>query len=189
VFSLRRPSPSDLGSVVATQADCELTYADHGATADLMPGGYHHDQWEADLGRFDQAAFDRLGAALLGWQVQRGAGLSVYPAGPVRPGLTFAFWFRLAGIYVTAAGRVVYVTSETSRRGFAYGTLPQHPEQGEEAFHLVREDSRMLFRVTAFSRPRHPLARLGAPVSRLVQLHMNQAYLRAMRSATSSPQP
>jgi len=189
VFSLRRPSLSDLASVVATQADCELTYAEHGATAGLMPRGYHHDQWEADLGRFDQAAFDRLGAALLGWQVQRGAGVSVFPDEPVQPGLTFAFWFRLAGVFVTAAGRVVYVTSEADRRGFAYGTLPQHPEQGEEAFHLVREGSGMLFRVTAFSRPRHPLARLGAPVSRLVQLRMNQAYLRAMRSATASLKP
>ncbi len=109
---------------------------------------------------------------------------SVYPGGPVRPALTFAFWFRLAGAYVTAAGRVVYVTNDAYRRGFAYGTLPQHPEQGEEAFHLIREGSRLLFRITAFSRPRHPIARLGAPVSRLAQLRMNQAYLRAMRSAT-----
>ena len=75
--------------------------------------------------------------------------------------------------------------SGADHRGFAYGTLPQHPERGEEAFELVREGSRMVFRVTAFSRPRHPLARLGAPVSRLVQQHMNQADLRAMRSATS----
>jgi uncharacterized protein (UPF0548 family) len=104
----------------------------------------------------------------------------------VRPALTFAFWFRLAGAYVTAAGRVVYVTNDADHRGFAYGTLPQHPEQGEEAFHLVREGSRLLFRVTAFSRPRHPLARAGAPATRVIQLHMNQAYLRAMRSAAAS---
>ena len=30
--------------------------------------------------------------------------------------------------------RVVYVIDEPSRRGFAYGTLPGHPESGEEAF-------------------------------------------------------
>jgi uncharacterized protein (UPF0548 family) len=107
----------------------------------------------------------------------------------VRPGLTFAFWFRLAGVYVTAAGRVVYVTSEPRCRGFAYGNLPQHPEQGEEAFHLVRAGSAVLFRVTAFSRPRHPLARAGAPVSRLAQVGMNQAYLRSMRAAMSDITP
>jgi uncharacterized protein (UPF0548 family) len=28
--------------------------------------------------------------------------------------------------------RVVYVLDEPERRGFAYGTLPGHPESGEE---------------------------------------------------------
>jgi uncharacterized protein (UPF0548 family) len=114
VFSLRSPSAADLARVVATQAACELTYAEHGATDGSLPAGYRHDQWEADLGSFDEA------------------------------------------------------------------TMPQHPEQGEEAFHVVRHASRILFRVTAFSRPRHPLARIGAPVSRLIQQHTSQAYLRAM---------
>jgi uncharacterized protein (UPF0548 family) len=189
VFSLRRPSPGDLARVIAQQADCELTYAEQGATAGSLPAGYRHDHWETDLGGFDQMLFDRHGAALRDWQVQRGAGLSVYPAEPVRPGLTFAVWLRLAGAYVTAAGRVVYVTSEADRCGFAYGTLPQHPEQGEEAFHVIKAGTRMLFRVTAFSRPRHPLARAGAPISRLTQFRTNQAYLRAMRSIASGIKP
>lgn len=30
--------------------------------------------------------------------------------------------------------RVVYTVTESRRRGFAYGTLPGHPECGEEAF-------------------------------------------------------
>jgi len=189
MFSVRRLSPDAIALLVASQAACELTYAEHGATLGLMPAGYHHDQWEADLGKFDETTLDRLGAALCDWRVQRGAGLSVYPADPARPGVTFAFSFRLAGAYVTAAARIVYVTSEAGRRGFAYGTLPQHPEQGEEAFHVVRDGSRILFRVTAFSRPRHPLARAGAPVARLVQVRMNKAYLQAMRAAAASLGP
>ncbi len=35
--------------------------------------------------------------------------------------------------------RVVYVIDEPDRRGFAYGTLPGHPESGEELF-AVRYD-------------------------------------------------
>ena len=81
-----------------------------------------------------------------------------------------------------AATRVVYVTADPDKRGFAYGTLPQHPEQGEEAFHVIRDGARVIFRVTAFSRPRHPLARVGAPVTRLIQLRMIKAYARAMRA-------
>ncbi|HWF82329.1 MAG TPA: DUF1990 domain-containing protein [Streptosporangiaceae bacterium] len=183
MFSLTKPSPDALSRLVAQQSDRELTYAEHGATAGDMPPGYHHDEWEDDLGAFSQAQFDRLADALRNWRVQSGSGLAIFPAEPVRPGLTFALWFRLPGAYATATGRVVYVTSEPDRAGFAYGTLPAHPETGEEAFHLVRNGDRLLFRVRAFSRPRHPLARLGAPVSRVLQRRMNQAYLKAMREA------
>ncbi len=185
MFSLRRPSQDDLAAITADQADRELSYSERCATRGTRPAGYHHDQWEADLGSYDAATFDRLASGLLHWQAQRGAGLTIYPPAAVRPDLTFTICFRLAGVYVTAAGRIVYVTIEPDRRGFAYGTLPRHPEQGEEAFQLIRDGSRILFRVTAFSRPRHPLARLGAPVSRMIQAHINRAYLRAMRAAAT----
>jgi uncharacterized protein (UPF0548 family) len=183
MFSLRRPSQADLARIVEAQDGLELSYPERGATGRAMPAGYHHDQWEADLGSFDAATFDRLATALGHWQPQHGAGISIYPAQEVQPGLTFALCFRLAGVYVTAAGRVVYLISEPDRRGFAYGTSPRHPEQGEEAFQLIRDDARIMFRVTAFSRPRHPLARLGAPVSRAIQARINKAYLSAMRDA------
>jgi uncharacterized protein (UPF0548 family) len=186
MFSLRRPSATELARVAARQADCELTYAEHGATGGTMPAGYRHDQWETDLGRYDEPTFDRLGDAVCQWQVQRGAGVMICPPDPVQAGLTFALCLRVGRAYVTAAGRVVYVTNEPGRRGFAYGTLPQHPEQGEEAFHVLRDGSRILFRVTAFSRPRRPLARAGAPVTRLIQARTNQAYLRAMRAAAAA---
>ena len=185
MFSLHRPSRANLARIVAEQDGCDLSYAEHGATADAMPKDYRHDQWETDLGSFDAAAFERLAVALNHWQAQLGAGLRIYPPEEVRPGLTFALFFRLAGVYVTAAGRVVYLISEPDRRGFAYGTLPRHPEQGEEAFQIIRDGTRMLFRVTSFSRPRHPLARLGAPVSRIIQARTNRAYLNAMRTAAT----
>lgn len=54
-----------------------------------------------------------------------------------------------------------------------------------EAFHVVKDGSRIVIRVTAFSRPGHPLVRLGAPMGRLIQLRMNKAYLLAMRQAAA----
>ena len=183
MFSLRRPSRADLARIVAEQGGRELSYPEQGATAGTMPTGFRHDQWETDLGAFDAAAFERLAVALSHWQAQIGAGLTIYPPDEVRPGLTFALCFRVAGLYVTAAGRVVYLISELDRRGFAYGTLPHHPEQGEETFQLIRDGKRMLFRVTSFSRPRHPLARLGGPVSRAIQARTNRAYLTAIGDA------
>ncbi|MBV8305138.1 MAG: DUF1990 family protein [Acidimicrobiia bacterium] len=44
-----------------------------------------------------------------------------------------------------------------------------------------RRDGRVSFEVTAFSRPRDPLARLGSPVTRWLQVRTNRAYLDAIR--------
>ena len=63
---------------------------------------------------------------------------------------------------VSAPVRVVYVVDEPRRRGFAYGTLPGHPESGEEAFVVeLQEDDEVTFTVTAFSRPASTLAARG----------------------------
>jgi uncharacterized protein (UPF0548 family) len=76
--------------------------------------------------------------------------------------------------------RVVYVVEEPRRRGFAYGTLPGHPEQGEESFIVVQEDDgSVVFRITAFSRPASALSRLGGPLTRWVQDWMTERYLAA----------
>ncbi len=183
MFLLHRPSPDDLARLVEAESGSALTYREIGATAsaDNLPSGYRHDHWAADLGSFSADRFARTAKALGQWQVQRRSGLTIYPGDPVHSDATFALTFRLAAVYVVAAGRVVYVTDEPDRFGFAYGTLPSHPEQGEEAFHVVRQGSRLRLEIVSFSRPRHPVARLGAPVTRAVQLRTTRRYLTALR--------
>jgi uncharacterized protein (UPF0548 family) len=190
MFSLRKPSADAMARLVAEQGELELTYDEHGATDGEMPPGYSHDQREADLGPFSQDRFDRLADRLCRWQVQLDSGMAIAPMQPVSPGLNFALAFGVTGSlgYVMAAGRVVYVTTEPDRRGFAYGTLPDHPARGEEAFHLVRQGSSLLFLVRVFSRPGHPLARLGAPVTRVMQQRMYDRYVSAMRQAAAADQ-
>jgi uncharacterized protein (UPF0548 family) len=80
--------------------------------------------------------------------------------------------------------RVVYVVNESDERGFAYGTLPGHPEAGEERFLLRRhEGGRIELTVSAFSRPASALARAGGPLSQKVQDAMTLRYLRALDQA------
>ncbi len=77
--------------------------------------------------------------------------------------------------------RVVEVIDEPSRRGFNYGTLPGHPEVGEERFfleHLV--DGRIRFTITTLSLPASRAARLAGPIGRGLQLGMTMRYLRAL---------
>ncbi|HEX6930839.1 MAG TPA: DUF1990 domain-containing protein [Streptosporangiaceae bacterium] len=168
---------------MAEQSARDLSYREVGATRGDLPAGYVHDRESADLGSFDGGTFDRAAAALRAWRIQAGAGLSVYPGDLVTDGATFALVMRMpvAG-YIAAAGRVVFVIEEPDRRGFGYGTLPGHPEQGEEAFVIVRRGDRMFFEITAFSRPRHPLARFAKPVSRMLQRHTTRRYIAAMRA-------
>jgi uncharacterized protein (UPF0548 family) len=99
--------------------------------------------------------------------------------------LTFAIVMHFAVGYVVATGRVVTVSDTPERFGFAYGTLEAHPECGEESFVVVRSGGRVAFRIVAFSRPRHLLARLGAPVARLVQRRVTRSYLTAMQEAAA----
>ena len=80
-----------------------------------------------------------------------------------------------------AACRIVAVVDEPDRYGFAYGTLPAHPEEGEELFLVTRaDDGTVRFEITVFSRPHDLLTRLGGPIARRVQQHASRRYLEGM---------
>lgn len=77
--------------------------------------------------------------------------------------------------------RVVYVVDEPLRKGFAYGTLPGHPERGEEAFIVeYRDDDSVWLTIRAFSRPSSWIFWLGYPLVRLMQEIYTSRYERAL---------
>ena len=83
----------------------------------------------------------------------------------------------------TAPARVVYVVDEPNRVGFAYGTLPGHPEDGEEAFVVDRKgDGSVWITITAFSRPASRWWWAVYPALRVVQEFYTRRYLRALSS-------
>lgn len=86
------------------------------------------------------------------------------------PGGVVVLGLGLGASRISAPCRVVYVIDEPDRRGFAYGTLPGHPERGEEAFIISRHrDATVTFTITAFSRPASPLGKAAGPAGRAVQ--------------------
>lgn len=159
----------------------DLTYPEVGRTAAELPAGYGHVQKSVDLGAGD-GRFDAASAALLAWQMQRRAGVRVEPATEgVAVGTDAVLLLGFGPLAVRAPVRVVYVIDEPDQ-GFAYGTLPGHPETGEEAFLLTRRaDQRVRFTITAFSRPVSALARLAGPLGVLTQRWVTARYLRALR--------
>jgi uncharacterized protein (UPF0548 family) len=77
---------------------------------------------------------------------------------------------------------VVYTVEEADRREFAYGTLPGHPEQGEEAFMvMIRSTGDVRIRIRAFSRPASLLAKSGRRPTRMIQEHATDRYVDAIQ--------
>jgi len=78
--------------------------------------------------------------------------------------------------------RVVYEVAEPRRIGFAYGTLPGHPESGEECFVVeLLDDGQVRLEITAFSRPARWFTKLGGRLGRRAQAMMTDRYVRALR--------
>ena len=155
----------------------DLTYPEVGATSSgELPAGYHHLHERQVLGAVD---LDEVATVLMTWQMHRRAG--VRPVGELAaatPGQDVTF--RFAG--QTIPCRVVSVVDEADRRGFTYGTLPGHPECGEERFELLRDPATgvVTATITAFSRPATRIARLLGPVGVVVQTWMARRYLAAL---------
>lgn len=157
-----------------------LTYAAVGASGSASPpDGYRAVREDRVLARRD---LDGAAEDLLTWQVHQRAGLRVAASGPrAVPGAVVDMRLGVGPLAVRIPCRVVTVVDEPDRRGFAYGTLPGHPESGEELFLLQRgADGRVMFTITAFSRPATPLARLGGPLGTVVQDAMTRRYLTAL---------
>ena len=164
---------------IARLQSAPFSYADVGGTADLAtaPAGHRLLRRTTPVGCSFEEAADRL----MAWQVHEAAGLHVR-ASARRVAVGEVVEMRipwLPGLRIPC--RVVRVVDEPDRAGFAYGTLPGHPESGEEAFVVSRAPDGVRFTITAFSRPATRLARAGGPVTLVGQEYFTRRYLRALR--------
>lgn len=156
-----------------------LTYAETGATlGSALPEGFRVARRQHSCP--DGIDFAAARRALFGWEVHERAGLQVQASGPVAVGAVVRLGLRLGPVVAHAPCRVVAVIDQPGRAAFAYGTLPGHPESGEELFEIVRYDGRPRLRITAFSRPARVGTKLAGPLARLVQDRITQRYLRAL---------
>src|SRR5262249_36633674 len=100
----------------------------------------------------------------LGW-------VEVFPKGvTIEPGVTVTILIRHLNFYSLNAYQVFYIFRKNRLVGFAYGTLEDHAEQGEERFSIdwSRDDS-VWYEILAFSRPKQWQAKITRPVSRMLQ--------------------
>lgn len=156
-----------------------LTYPEIGATAGDLPAGYHLLHRRYLIGR-DGDAFERAAAALLTWRVHRRAGLRIPETPSAATGVEVRMRLGVGPAALRIPCRVVYTVDEPDRRGFAYGTLPGHPEAGEERFTVERDDhGGVVFAVLAFSRPGRWFTSAAGPAAWVVQRLAVDRYGRA----------
>ena len=169
----------------ARLVDAALTYTPVGAArSGRTPPGYRSAHRSSVVGS-GRDTFERAAAAVLDWRAQRGAGLRVRATGPAsEPGTVVVLTAGLPRFGYDIPCRVVWGRSEGDERGFAYGTLPGHPESGEECF-LVRltPAGDVVYEVRVFFRLASRGARLAGPLALVLQRVATRRYVAAIRRA------
>ena len=103
----------------------------------------------------------------------------------------FAVLIRHLGFWSLNGCRVLYSVGspgDVARFGFAYGTLTNHAESGEELFEVFVDPQTedVVYRIRATSWPQATLARFGQPIVRALQERFRDHSVAAMKFATRS---
>jgi uncharacterized protein (UPF0548 family) len=186
MFLLRRPSAQDVESVMAASRDLPLSYEPIGL-AKQEGAGFNVDEQITIVGS-GEAAFVRATTALLEWRHFELGWVDLFPKrASIAPGTVVVVAVRHLGFWSLNGCRVVYSvgTQGAGTFGFAYGTLTNHAESGEEIFQVSfqPETSEVSYLIRAVSRPRAALARLGYPLTRSFQARFRRDSARALRCA------
>ena len=138
MFLARRPSSNTIDRFLRESQTLPLSY---GPTGIVTANTVREDLDEATvvIGH-GKAAFERARAALIAWkQFDIGWVETFPPAAPVVSGTVVAVLIRHFGFWSLNGCRVLYSVgglNEVDRFGFAYGTLTNHAESGEELFEV-----------------------------------------------------
>ena len=190
MFRLSAPSDDEIRRFISGQKDSGFSYPEVGASATAAPTGYNVDHNRIQLGKGEDT-WQRGANAIRAWKMFSMPWVNLHlPSAPIQVGTDVAVSIHHFGFYSLNACRIVYVVDDEGpikRFGFAYGTLAEHAESGEERFTIEwnREDDGVWYDILAFSRPRQTLARLGYPLSRLLQKKFAEGSKAAMLKAVN----
>jgi uncharacterized protein (UPF0548 family) len=167
-----------------------LTYPEVGATRGdgPLPRNYHRLRRRTRIGR-GEATFHAAADAVLEWRVHKY--LRLHPhADHIRAEPEANVWLHIGTrhlVLIRAHCGVVWVVDEPRRKGFAYGTMPRHPERGEEAFVVEwAADDTVWLTVRAFSAAASWYTRIAGPLIPVLQNIYVICYSRALRRLSDS---
>jgi len=173
LFCGSKPNPEAVRAFLAKQVGQGFSYPEVGASRSKVPRGYTVDHNRVSLG-YGVEVFERAKSAIRQWKMFEMSWASLcWPEAPIEAGACVAVVFSHFGFWSMNAARIVYVVDEaesTRRFGFAYGTISDHAEIGEERFSVELDptDEAVYYDIFAFSRL-GVWARLGYPIARGLQ--------------------
>ena len=185
MFLLTKPTEERIRRFLSSQQDRPFSYPDAAIAAGHSPRGYTRDHNRIKLGE-GADAFRKAVEALRRWEMFNIGWLQLcWPHAPIEIGTTVGVLADLRCFWSLNACRIARVFDEDGdvrRYGFAYGTLPEHVERGQESFIVEwhSKDDSVWYDLSAYSRPNHLLARLGYPVTRALQKRFARDSMQAM---------
>jgi uncharacterized protein (UPF0548 family) len=186
MFLLSRPSLRLIEEFLESSQSLPLSYPEVGIARTSSPG-FKLDQ-SSRASAQGQRAFDSARKALSEWRHFGLGWVELFPKrASIEPGSVVAVLVNHIGFWSLNGCRVVYGLGDASSHtfGFAYGTLTNHAEMGEEIFEvsLKPETAEVVYAIRAVSKPRATLAWLGYPVTRRLQAQFRRDSIAALEHA------
>ena len=193
VFLLRRPPDARIDAFLRSQKDKPFSYEKVGASRERSSeiDGYTVDHNRVRLGTGEES-FTRAVEALRAWRMFDVGWVRIcWPDTTPEVGNTVAVLGKHYRFWSLNACRVVYLVEDAGaarRSGFAYGTLPEHAQSGEERFTVEWDhNDEVWYDLYAFSKPNNAPARLGRPFARALQRRFARDSMRAMKQIAHRP--
>ncbi|HMH43063.1 MAG TPA: DUF1990 domain-containing protein [Pyrinomonadaceae bacterium] len=186
MFLTHRPTKSAIEKFIDESSNLPLSYHPVGLARESPPG-FNADMASAIVGHGAEV-FARARRALTEWRHFELGWVELFPqAASIEPGTVVAVLVHHLGLWSLNGCRVVYELGDEDvwRFGFAYGTLTNHVEMGEESFEvsMARDTEEVTYQIRAVSKPRAVLARIGYPYARISQSRFRRDSIAALKRA------
>lgn len=154
------------------------------------PKGYTLDYYSIAIGEGDQV-WQKAKEALQQWQHFPPSFTKIYQNTPdttkIAEGNVVVVMIYILGLWWRNTAKIVYTFDEPNRFGFAYGTLQDHAEKGEEAFWISKDkDSNITYHIHAISKPKFWAAKLAYPLTRKYQRKFARESIQNMKDICAS---
>ena len=190
MFCLRRPTESEIAEFISLSAELPLSYAPVGL-AQRETSEFTIDEASGMIGHGEET-FRRARTALTQWRQFELGWVELFPRqASTDPETVVAVLVRHLGFWSLNGCRVVYSigSKDETMFGFAYGTLTNHCECGEEMFEVSFDSktAEVTYTIRAASKPNVAFACLGYPIIRTLQARFRRDSIAAVKQAIARP--